>query len=313
MKINNEYIQIKIGDKIWTHKNIILDEYLKKLFNSQIDKNHDECYISCCFIKFDTVINVEHDSTVYPNQFDLKIRNTQSEINFFKKTNLTGNSIKINYTFDQSSSYNTGSTWGGVELLNNFLNRKITGIGFGVDFSSPIFAYLDTSNMNIVINANEYITITRVDTISSDGTCEGIDYPLHLVNDLAFKNTSTVIIDEEIHFKYTKAVLYSVGFGNVKGIMEDEHIINNEMIIDRDDTSIIFNVVRDKKTGIYPSSNLKTGFIPLKDNSKYIIFKYRLYDILDTGSIFELDKYYTMNALNEDFGNLNIKLKIERL
>lgn len=313
MRVRNDYVQIKLGNKMWTHQNIILDEYLKRLFNSQIDEVHDDCYIAYCFIKFDTGLNVDYDSTIYPSQFDLKLRNAQYEGNFLKKVNLTNNSVKINYTFDQNSAYIIGNHWGGTELLNNFINRKIVGIGFGVDSSSPIFAYLDTSNMNIVVNAGEYITITRVDTITSDGICDGIEYPLHLVNDLAFRNTSTVVIGGQTYLKYTKAKLYSVGFGNTKGIMEEEYIVNNNIIKDRTNNSITFNINRNKNIGIYPSNNLNTGFIPIKDNSKYIIFRYKLYEIAETGDTFNLNEYYTMSALNEDFGDLDIKLKIERL
>lgn len=311
MKVKNEYIQIKIGDKTWTKKNMILNEYLYRLFNSQINISHDDCYVSSCYLKLDTPIeNVGYDSEILPSEFDITIKNLPSEKYFKAKTTRTNNSIRINYVFDSNSLFIIDNLWYEASIMNNYANRRIMGIGFGINDSSNIFAYLDTSNMNIVINYNESISISRVDLLQSDGVCDGIEYPLHLVNDLAFKDkvwNSTTRVDE-----YTKAQLYSVGFGNKLGLMEEEHTIN-DVEISRDDTSITFNVQRNKKVGHYPSENLQLGFYPTIDNSKYLIFKYRLYRHSSDGTNVYLDKYYTMSVPNESFGNLNIKLKMERL
>lgn len=311
MKVKNEYIQIKIGNKIWTKKNMILNEYLYRMFDSQINTIHDQCYISNCFLKLDTPIeNVDYDSEILPSEFDITIRNVLNEKYFKKRTIKTNNSIKINYIFDNNSIFIIGNEWHDASILKNYTNRRIMGIGFGIDNTSNIFAYLDTSNMNIIINYNESISISRIDLLQSDGICDGIDYPLHLVNDLAFKDTewnSTTGFNE-----YTKSQLYSVGFGNKLGLIEEEHLIN-DVEISRDDTSITFNVDRIKKIGHYPSENLQLGFYPTVDNSKYLIFKYRLYRHSSGGTNVYLDEYYTMSMPNENFGNLNVKLKIERL
>lgn len=312
MKVKNEYIQIKIGDKTWTKKNMILNEYLYRLFDSQINTLHDDCYISCCYLKLDTSIeNVGYDSEILPSEFDITIKNLPSEKYFKAKTTRTNNSIRINYVFDSNSLFIIDDLWYEASIMNDYANRKIMGIGFGINDSSNIFAYLDTSNMNIVINYNESISISRVDLLQSDGVCDGIEYPLHLVNDLAFKDTvwnSTTGVDE-----YTKAQLYSVGFGNVKGNMEEEYLIG-DVQENIDESSITFNVQRDKIVGIYPSNNLNLGFTPLKDNSKYLIFKYRLYRIdANKNNMTYLDEYYTMSMQNESFGDLDIKIKIERL
>lgn len=313
MKVKNEYIQIKIGNKIWTKKNMILNEYLYRMFDSQINTIHDQCYISNCFLKLDTPIeNVDYDSEILPSEFDITIRNVLNEKYFKKRTIKTNNSIKINYIFDNNSIFIIGNEWHDASILKNYTNRRIMGIGFGIDNTSNIFAYLDTSNMNIIINYNESISISRIDLLQSDGICEGIDYPLHLVNDFAFKNTKDVIVDELYTQEYTKAQLYSVGFGSYKGVMEEEYLIGN-VETDRTNDSITFNIQRDKLIGKYPSDNLWLGFTPTKDNSKYLIFKYRLYRIDGFNNVNYLDEYYTMSMLNETFGDLDVKLKIERL
>ena len=107
-----------------------------------------------------------------------------------------------------------------------------------------------------------------------------------------------------------------MGFGNTLGLMEEEYLINN-VESDRDNYSITFDVSRTKKVGHYPSEDLQLGFYPTMDNSKYLVFKYRLYRRYYNSStsqyvITYLDDYYTMSKPNENFGNLEIKLKIER-
>lgn len=313
MKIRNEYIQIKIGNKTWTKKNMILNEYLYRMFDSQINTEHDKCYISRCFLKLDTPIeNVDYDSEILPSQFDITIRNLLDEEYFKQRTVRTNNSIRINYVFDSNSMFIIDGQWHEASIMKNYANRKIMGIGFGIDDSSNIFAYLDTSNMNIVINYDENISISRVDLLQSDGVCDGLEYPLHLVNDFAFRDSKDVEVSGLYTKEYTKAQLYSVGFGSYRGVMEEEYLIN-DVETNRNNNSITFNIQRDKLLGKYPSNNLWLGFTPTKDNSKYLIFKYRLYRIDGFNNVNYLDKYYTMSMPNETFGDLDVKLKIERL
>ena len=312
MKVKNEYIQIKVGDKTWTKKNMILNEYLYRTFDSQINVLHNGFYISECFLKLDTPIeNVDYDSEISPSEFDITMKNLFTEKIFKQRAAMTSNSIRINYVFDNDSIFIIDNSWYEASIMNNYAGRRIMGIGFGKDDATNIFAYLDTSNMNIVINYNESISISRVDLFQSEGVCSGLEYPLHLVNGVALKDTtwnSTTMLNE-----YTKAKLYSVGFGNTMGLMEEEYLVD-DVETERDDTSITFNVQRNKKTGHYPSENLQLGFYPISDNSKYLIFKYRLYRIdARKENIRYLDEYYTMSVPNENFGDLNIKLKIERL
>lgn len=313
MKIKNEYIQIKVGNKVYTKKNMILNEYLYRLFNSQIDAIHDSCYIAECYLKLDTPIeNVNYDSEISSNEFDITIKNVPNERYFKKRAATTNNYIKVNYVFDNNSIFMIGNQYYEPSILNNFVNRKIMGIGFGIDSNTNIFAYLDTSNMNIIINQGEKISISRMDIIQSEGVCDGFDYPLHLTNDLAFRDSKEVRVDGELTRETTKSQLYSIGFGNARGLLEEEYLINN-VEISRDDTSITFNIQRNEILGHYPSENLMLGFYPTKDNSKYLIFKYRIYRIDGFNNVNYLDEYYTMSVPNENFGNLDIKLKIERL
>ncbi len=315
MKITNEYVQINIGNKTYTKKNMILNTYLFRLFASQLDTAHDLCLINSCYIKFnDPIENVDYDTILSDNDFDLQIINRPINETYFKKiSENTKNSIRLKYTFDNNSSYKVGGTVDSANILEIFNNKKITALAFGYRDNNTdqnvIFAFQDTTNMNIVLNTNENLSITRSDLIQSDGICRGFDYPLHLVNDIAFRDQ-----EQTLHtFDVTKAQLYSIGFGNTIGLMEEEYLIN-DVEVDRDDTSITFDVSRVEKLGHYPSEDLFFDFYPTMDNSKYMLFKYRLYRI-DTNHYNApqyLDEYYTMSKPNQNFGDLEIKLKIER-
>lgn len=317
MKISNEYVEIKIGNKVYRKQNMILNTYLKELFASQLNTQHNLARISACYIKLDTPIeNVDYNSELTRDDFDIFIYPSGN-----LTTNITTakNTIKIMYNFkDMMFSYKkSDGTYGSSSSFNIFAGRKITAIAFGMDVC---YTFLDTSNMNIIINNEENFVFTRVDNITSDGITKGIEYPLHLVNDIAKKDEKTIWIQEQQgmtgYKETTRAKLYSIGFGNTVGYMEEEYLIN-EVETDRDDYSISFDVSRTKKIGHYPSENLHFTFYPTMDNSKYLIFKYKLYRRYYNSNteqyvITDLDKYYTMSKPNENFGNLQIKLKIER-
>ena len=318
MIVKNEYVEIKKGNKTYTKQNMILNSYLKTFMQKQLVQDSGLRYITYCYLKLDTPLeNIDYDTTLLANSFDIKIPQS------IKPTiSATNKNIKINYNFDDSS-YNykkSDNSWEYVtgSNFNIFTGRKIVGIGFGTALSA--YAYLDTRNMNIIINTNEQFRITRVDNIISDGIASHIEYPLHLVNDLVDRDAEIKIINvdsREITVKeITKAQLYSIGFGNTQGYMEEEYLIG-DVETDRDDYSITFDVSRTKKVGHYPSEDLHFPFYPTMDNSKYLIFKYRLYRIYfnsftEQDVITNLDEYYTMSKPNENFGNLEIKLKIER-
>lgn len=323
MKIGNEYVEIKIENKVYRKQNMILNTYLKKIFQAQLDTEHNTAEINTCFLKLDTPIeNVTYDSELNGrNDFDIILL---SSGNLTQSLITTKNSAKVIYNFKNRMFMfkKSDGTWAGTSTGNfdMFDGRKITAIGFGVGVECVTF--LDTSNMNIIINSSETFMFTRVDNITSDGEAKDIEYPLHLINDIADKDAEWKQIDiggRTINVKETTmAKLYSVGFGVIEGTMENEYLIEN-VEIERDDTSITFELSRSYNEQIYPSLNIypSTTLYPTKENTRYLIFKYKLYkryynEFIEEYVITELDEYYTMNMLNNNFGNLEIKLKLER-
>jgi len=320
MKVKNEYVQVKIGDKTYTKKNTLLDRFLERIFKSQIDLQHSSAEITTCYIKLDTPLVYDNINNVTRNDFDIELyggtsSGTSSRNNFEFMSEKNKNSVKITYNYNpySSGSFEYNDNYYESNQFEMFIGRKITAIGFG---SGLLYAIVDTSNMGIYIDATEKIQITRVDLYQSDGVAKGIEFPLHLVNDNAHYREN---YDNNIK-ETTMAQLYSVGFGNVLGLMEQEYLIN-DVLEETGDTYITLDVYRKKQLGHYPSENLHLGFYPTLDNSKYLVFKYRLYKKIDVSSEYGettttyeyLDEYYTMSMPNETFGDINVKLKIERL
>ena len=316
MKVKNNFVKIQNGEKTYIRKNMILDTYVKRIFDGQIDLNHSSSKISSCFIKLDTPIeNVDYDTELTRNDFDITFfggtsDDTTGEKKFEKMSERNKNNVRITYLFNNEGLFYANGQNYYANDFRMFDGRKITAIAFG--YVNTVFTFLDTSNMNIIINGDEGLNITREDIFQSDGLCQGFEYPLHLVNDSALYDLEYEQQGNESNPVITKAQLYSIGFGNALGLMEEEYLIQDVQTA-RDDISITFNLNRVKKLGHYPSENLQLGFYPTMDNSKYLIFKYRLYKHkIDNTNIY-LDKYYTMSMPNENFGNLEIKLKLERL
>ena len=304
MKIKNEYVEIKIGNKIYKKQNMILNTYLYRLFNSQISTSALSSNINRCYIKLDTPIeNVDYDTELNGNtDFDIILIPAVRNEKIASIVSSSSNYVKLKYSFnDNVFKYNNKTYYS--DDFSMFNKRKITAIGFGNGYNC--FAFLDTNNMNIVINGNEKTIITRVDNFMSDGSSKDFDFPFHLVQDAIYYDL------DDSRDEFTKAQLYSIGFGNTLGYMEEEYLINN-VETSVDDNSITLNVNRTKKIGHYPSKDLHFTFYPTMDNSKYLIFKYRLYRSINNQLFVYLDKYYTMSKKNENFGNLEIKLSIER-
>ena len=330
MKIKNEYIQIEIGNKTYTKRNMILDEYVKRFFKGQIypDLNYNT-NISSCFLKLDTPLeNISYDSVLHEDDFDITFfggtaNSYVGQNKFINMTTRTDNSVVLRYTYKPGELF----TYRGQYFSNNefemFKGRKIATIGFGL--GDYVFAVADVSNMNIVINTNEEIIVNRVDKLQSDGICDGFEYPLHLVNFSSYYDIKNYnYYDDEaqemvFETQQVASQLYSIGLGNIKGLMETEHIIDfSQTTITNDSIKITFSDLI--KVGHYPSEDLALGFYPTLDNSKYLILKYRLYKISSTNEFRGyLDQYYTMSIpvnlakYEGQTKTIEFELKVERL
>ena len=110
MKIKNEYIQVKIGNKTFTKRNMILDKFIKRVFDAQMDLEHSTAEIINCYLKLDTPIgDIAYDTNVPYSTFDITFwggttKTSTGVDNFGKMSQLTSNSAKIIYNFDARSA-----------------------------------------------------------------------------------------------------------------------------------------------------------------------------------------------------------------
>lgn len=347
MKFENKYIKIKTKKQEITVHNYIYDEYLSLFSKAQyllfdIDEsepytaselyttNYDKTF-QYCYIKFDNELNNVKKAS--KENFDIQVKISNKSIE--------GNESSITADYEvtiQSIFYDEINKK--MLHLNDFAGKKITALGYGN--STTVFACVDLSNYQISIEYDEPLSIFRRDIITTDGVVDGIDLPLHLApfsND--FKKYK---IDEIIEYEPVWATLYSIGFGNVRGVMSEEFIINKDVkVIKENDKEFGFKL--NKKAGntyypyaiIYSNSNkyplaeqskkefypgIKSysgsGKYPLFANIKYIIYKYRLYymyrdKVTGNAKVIFLNEYYTLSYHEEKAkGLFEIKTKIER-
>ena len=317
MRIGNKYVQIIQGNKTYTKRNMILNKMKNRIFQNQIEPSiFRRVKITECYIKFDTPLeDLNYDSDLRFSDFDVEFSEPQTylpikEKRFKNKSILSDDSISINYKFSNDDLFTYNGEIYQPEDFEMFVGRKITAIGFGEN--DDCLAVVDVSNMNIIINSGETLEIFRTDTYQSDAKCDGIDFPLHLVNGNAYYEA------EEYDGIYKVAKLYSIGLGNRVGAIENEIVIN-PVEYDYTNEHIKIEFSELIKVGHYPSEDLFPGFYPTNDNSKYLILKYRLCKIDAIDNLTPLDKYYTMSYkydLSQYEGetkNISFTLSVERM
>lgn len=330
MKVKNEYVKIQTENKEITLRNYIYDSYLSLFSRGQyiVSRNiYSKKFLGACYLKFDDELEDYTNATA--GDFDI--------VMLYQNKDIVGNenSVSLTYlynTLDVRSLDSEGARTQ-IQSLVPYLNRKITAIGFGQTYGRDIFACIDTSNYSIkMINKN--FNVVRKDILSSEATCVGYSYPVHLLPSWGYEKTRLE------DYQYPMAVLYSVGFGRLKGVIEDELILHDDFeVIQESDTVYGINMKIEAEKSIYPQITSYAGNskypikfyaereiypniniqpsiskYPLKSNYKYVIFKYRLYYYytVDFEEVF-LDEYYTMNyPIGNIKGLFEIKNKIER-
>lgn len=226
MIVKNEYVKVKTGKKEYTLRNYIYDSYLS-LFSEyqynyrEVDNIHGGDFRSTslinCVIKFDTPLENYKEASY--QDFDIRINTTRIDV--------VGNESEV------STVYNYNSNVGAYETdnivlpnkidLSKYNGRKVTAIGFVADnrpyyvLQRTLYACIDTSSYSMSFDSSRGIAISRKDIISSNAKCDGYKYPLHLapVREEYSNETASEL----------KSILYSVGFGNIRGRIAEEFVI----------------------------------------------------------------------------------------
>lgn len=352
MEVKNELVSLKIGNKQYDFKNLILDEYLKRFIYNQIDTTSrnilkNQNLLRILLLKFDTPFeNLSEKSILYPTDFDISfVGKSYKAID----TNVSENLITIKYTYATDDYiYDYNKKEGGDLPLSDYYNKKIVAIGFATNWvhftkNNKICAVLDTSNYNIYLQANQKLECTRKDTISTDALFwsndKRIKGPVHLCptggEPLLYQDPYPGFREEDKKIFNarsalpTKGVLYSIGLSSYIDYIDKEFVIGKDVIAVQNGTELSIQSINNDynfekelhpHNSIYPSSNL----YPIKSNYKYVILKYKVYQEIEKGVYGEdntLDfeyiqtdtkSYYYQAIPIDKFGETNFKIKYER-
>lgn len=308
MKVKNLEIGIKIGLKERKFTNLILNNYIELFANSLLEFKSKQ--LQACAINITKQnINIDENSTTM--QYDtVKLNRDFQEV-------LTENTIINKYTFTDED---------GVELfpsLNEFSGQTIKQIGFGIyDYETSTFtmyAYLDVSKYNIIIQAGQPIVISRTDKIVSDmkfwSNSNTIKAPYHLTADG---------LHEISGMDYTRVLpqLYSCGFGILPYLYIDEYLVEDLDIEKTGTGEITITGINSNfaKNDLFPRPDLypSPDLYPQAPTANLLIYKFKMYRevyedpmlppiLEDTGLYYVQYKELTRFGLIE-----NLKIKYER-
>ena len=279
MKIKNEDVTIRIGNKEKSFKNLILNNYIELFRDSFLEfKNKNLEY---CFIKFNATQEITEESTTM--DYDIILG---SDFNKIQQT-YAGNTITNKYTYNQEFVNGKDIT----DTIKKHVGDKICGVGFGhIKFldtygentiiEPTIYAFLDVSKYNITVQEGQEVVVSRIDKVSSDllffTPYPEIKMPYHL---------SIEGYLATVGMEYSEVVpkLESIGFGNLSDVIRDEIPIEQLEITKEgiDTINIGPLTLKNEGKGIYPSYDLypSEDLFPQKSTPKWIIYKFRMYRI----------------------------------
>ena len=341
MKIKNDLISIKTGDKHYDFTNLILDVYLQAFASAQLSIENVNKIIYhknllYPLLKFDTPLKAfDKTSTLVNEDFDT------FSLDCSEMQEANNNRIITKYTYNIQNVYNfNNSNYPQSEPISNYYGRKITAIGFSVlggkssSVYSTVMAVLDTSNYNIYLQPNQNFNITRRDIITTDALFYSNDKnkvpaPLHL---MPIQNKAVI----EPNWLYNESgagiggqdasygVIYSIGLSSYIDRIDKEFVIGEDVEITQNGTQLNIEGIENylnNENPLYPSSNLypSSSIYPIKANYKYIIIKYKVWQNILSGTyenpvytMTDTGYFYHQAIPIDKFGKLNMKIKYER-
>lgn len=347
MKIKNDLVRIKIGNKKYDFNNLILDTYLNKFVIAQLDEISSTSILKdrklrYCLLKFDTSFeNLQGDTDLHNQDFDICLM-----VECKHNQSISEKQVIVQYDYEinqDSTIWDYAKNTSNEIKINDYCGKKITAIGFNVIWANdansstkyPVCSVLDTSNYNIYLQENQDLSITRRDIITTEaifscGNKQKVPGPVHLapygVPQLI--NQPNIYSSSGTNWRSFNdpgdSILYSVGLSSSVDYIDKEFVIGEDIEIETNGNELIIKGIENYlQTGsslfcsenIYPNSNL----YPTKENYKYVIFKYKIWQTVHSGtyenvtSTYTDTGYYYYQAISIDkFGKMNLKIKYER-
>lgn len=346
MKIKNEIVNLKLGNKQYDFNNLILDEYLKRFARFQLSEDNiakvsDDRKLKYVLLKFDTPIENIQTST--------KLNNKDFDICFVGGTitnqTIAENQISIQYNYETQSNsliYDYSKNTANNIRLSDYYGRKITAIGFNSNWAddsnfswkTPVCAVLDTSNYSIYLQENQDFAITRKDIITTDAVFytnnkQKIQGPAHIApfGIPQIIEQPNIYNDDKTAWSFFNdsgyGILYSIGLSSYTDYIDKEFIIGQDVDIENNEAEITIKNLENylSKKSIFTGKDLypSIGLYPIKSNYKYIILKYKVWQMVHGGTYENITStptdtgyyYYQAIPINK-FGKSNIKIKYER-
>lgn len=310
MKIKNEEVSIKIGDKTKTFTNLIMNSYLDLFADSFL--NFKEKNLPYCLVNF-TKNNMDIDEDSTEMQYD-----TILEADFASNIEvLTGSNIMNKYFYKDPVA--------GMNYLEDFTGQQIRQLGFAnYDYTLGkyvLYAYIDVSKYNIVIQYDQPIIISRIDKISSDmqfwANNPKLKAPYHLTGRGMFEVTG-------MEYQTIIPKLHSIGFGVlpykfVSEYLEENLTISKEKVGTVNIAETFYNY---KNNDLYPREDLypSEDLYPQEPTANLLIYKFKMYKRIypdpsnDEYELEDTGMYYTQyrELRNDEYGKFNLKIKYER-
>lgn len=284
-KIRNLEINIKLGKKEYSFKNLILNTFLNN-YATSLTYKYDSAIKTpaSCAIRFSPISNINSNTKLKNNNFDICISNTS------RSSDTSKNSIINKYTCDSEVAYiwdYSKQTAQNIKL-KDYEGNKIYLLGFSYGWApdNDILAVLDVSNYDIYIQEGEELQITRIDEISSNAIFtslhEKIICPIHLLP----LGIDGIIPEQKLiaqdGFNYINiynnayAKLTNFGFGNTPENIDLEYDIEGNYEVNENVFSIK-NIWSPK--GLYPSNDLypSEDLYPDLEPFNYLILKFKLF------------------------------------
>lgn len=308
MKVKNLEVSIKIGNKQHKFTNLILNKYLDLFADSFLefkDKNLD----FCC-------VNLTNEKTLVTAESTEMLFDTILEFNSAERSELLTENTVIN-------KYNYENSLAGYPPLSSFIGQYIKQIGFGIyDYEAKkfeLYAYLDVSKYNIVVQEGQPIVISRMDKISTDmnfwSNANAVKCPYHLT-------TKGLLEVNDYEYDTVIPKLYSIGFGALPYKFTNEYLVED---LDISKTGVgeitIDNVLNNyAKNDLFPREDLypRPDLYPQEGTANLLIYKFKLFRKLFTDPeqppmLQDTGLFYVQYKQLERFGQITkLKIRYER-
>lgn len=305
MKIGNKEVGIQIGNRKRTFTNMILNNYLD-LFVQSFTQFQPKDLTYC-------LVNISHhDNFIDENSTEMKYDIVLESDGNHNVEIYTNNTIINKYYYKNISGE---STW------NDYLNRPILNLGFArynpVTEKYVLYAFLDVSRYNIVIQPNQPIVISRIDQVQSDMDMwvnnPKIQAPIHLT-------TRGLLEYAGMNYFRTISKFYSVGFGVLPYTLNKEYLAE-DLTIEQSGTELL---IKNLETGLSATNlffhddlYMSDDLIMQKPSYPYIIYKFKLYnevyeDLEEEPTYVDTGMFYTQYKKLTKQGKINASIKYER-